>query len=131
MKNFLNAAGAAAGLIAATAIPASAQPVQPSGAQHYVLQTAIANERRAGEIDGVLDITVYPDGIVQGTYRDADQGLAQTVAGGEQGDSIWFDVGPLGRLHAVGTLRDGVLRTVVQSPGPDTVTFNSIGAPKR
>ncbi|SRR5579884_903519 len=126
MRNIASIAAATAGLLAGLAGPAAAMPMQSSAPQHYVWNTAIRNDHRAGEVDGVLNITVSPDGIVQGTYRDADTGRSEIVAGGDENGQIWFDIGAAQRLHVVGTLQNGVLRTVVQAPGPDTITFDSV-----
>ncbi len=129
MTSFKSAA-ATAGLLAALSLPLGAQAMQAGAPQHYAFATAIVDDHHAGEIDGVLDLTISAGGIVQGSYRDADSGRIEPVAGGMQGYDIWFDVGSRGRLHVVGTLRDGVLRTVVQAPGPDTVTLNSLRSAK-
>ncbi|HZO94754.1 MAG TPA: hypothetical protein VFB22_13490 [Candidatus Baltobacteraceae bacterium] len=119
-----NVWGAAAAGLLACALPLSA-PAQTGAPKHYVFQTAMHTENRAGEVDGVLDINVYPDGIVQGTYRGADGGPIRSVAGGDKNGHIWFNVGPNGNLRVTGTLRDGVLRTVVERPGAFITTLDS------
>jgi hypothetical protein len=87
----------------------------------------MVSQYEAGEYDGTLALTVYPNGIVQGNYRPQD-GNIRTVTGGLDGRNIWFDIGPSGRFRIIGTFENGVLKGVVQKPGPDTVTFDGVPA---
>ncbi len=59
---------------------------------------------------GTLQLTMNPDGIIQGYYRSGDNfGALIPVTGGRTGDSVWMDIGTMGRLRVSGTLRDGVI----------------------
>jgi hypothetical protein len=82
------------------------------------------DDHHAGEYDGRLALTIYPNGIVQGNYFPSDGGV-RNVTGGLTGTSIWLDIGWLGQLHLTGTFKNGVLETVAAIPGPDTYTFES------
>lgn len=49
---------------------------------------------------GALDLTVNPDGIVQGYYFPADgSSMYVPVVGGESANRIWFDIGTSGSVH--------------------------------
>jgi hypothetical protein len=127
MTMHLRTAAAAAGLLAMLSAPAAAW-ADASTPQHYQLKTREVIEHQAGEFDGILAMTIYPGGIVQGTYWLADQGSFRTVSGGLSGDRIWLDLGGTSdAMHVSGTFRDGVLDTVVVQPGPDVEHFRSAG----
>ncbi len=131
ITNLRNAA-AAAGLLAALALPLAAQAATTTSAapQHYDLHTRSFDQYHAGEYDGVLALTVYPDGIVQGTYRAEDGGRIQVVTGGlSDGNRIWLDIGSgADPLHLSGTFRNGALEAVASTPGPDRFTLESVPA---
>jgi hypothetical protein len=60
---------------------------------------------RAGEYDGVLDVTFYPSGIIQGNYREIDSFPAPVpITGGFDAKSgtVWLDLRPLGGAHVEG-----------------------------
>ncbi len=128
MRTFIRAAAACAAVLAGAGAPlagfaATASTAQP---QHYAFQTELTDRYHAGAYVGTLALTVYPDGIVNGTYRP-DNGAFHTVTGGVEGTSIWLDVGSLPNLHLTGTLQNGVLRTSAATR--DTVfEFDSIGS---
>jgi hypothetical protein len=126
MTTNIRTAAAAAALLAAFTLPLAAQAASTTSGspQHYALQTRIVDRYHAGEFDGALTMTIYPSGIVQGTYRPADGGF-RTVTGGIEGTAIWLDIGMNHPLHLTGTFKDGVLRAVAQIPGPDVYTFES------
>lgn len=127
MTTHLRTAAATAGLLAMLSVPAAAW-ADASAPQHYQLKTCEVIERQAGEFDGILALTIYPGGIVQGTYSLADQGGFRGVSGGLKGDRIWLDIG--GGMHAMqvsGTFRDGVLDTIVIRPGANLEHFVSAG----
>jgi hypothetical protein len=126
MTNFLKTAVATAGLLSGAMLPLGASAMQSS--QQYTFDTAIRNDQQAGEIDGRLTLRVSPDGIVQGEYRNYDVGGLKPVAGGLNGDRIWFTIGLENQVRVVGTLRDGVLHGIVQKPGIATITFDSVPA---
>jgi hypothetical protein len=47
----------------------------------------------AGSYEGVLRITVAPDGTISGIFRDVDAGGFRDVTGGESGGAVWLDLG--------------------------------------
>jgi hypothetical protein len=126
MTSSLRTAAAAAVLVAALAAPAASLAATTSSTppQHFDLQTRMVDTYRAGEFDGTLALTIYPSGIVQGTYRPTDGGF-RTVTGGLDGRNIWLEIGMNGRVRVIGTFEHGVLHSVVQIPGPNTVTFDA------
>ena len=126
MNKTIRSAAAAAGLLAALALPVASQAATTTSAppQHYDLQTRIIDQHHAGEYDGRLALTIYPNGIVQGTYLPSDGGV-RNVTGGVTGTNIWLDIGSMGQLHVSGTFKNGVLETIAAIPGPDTYTFES------
>lgn len=59
---------------------------------------------------GTLQLTINPDGIIQGYYHPAGDEIAFIpVTGGRSGKSIWLDIGRNGRLHVDGTMKKGVI----------------------
>jgi hypothetical protein len=58
---------------------------------------------------GTLQLTINPDGIINGYYRPADNMEFIPVTGGRHGDDIWLDIGSRGRLHVTGTLQNGTI----------------------
>ena len=132
MMTTIRNAAATASLLAALALPLSAQAATTTAAQpqHYAFQTRTFDQYHAGEYDGSLSLTVYPSGIVQGLYRDADGGGFKQVTGGlSPGNRIWLDIGNgADPLHVTGTFENGRLETVASIPGPDRFTFESIPA---
>lgn len=73
-------------------------------------------------LTGHLDLEVFPDGTLRGYYHTSYYKLYIPVAGGQDGDYMWFDIGPSsvdlglnagpnGKLHFVGTMNsDGTFR---------------------
>jgi hypothetical protein len=73
-------------------------------------------------LTGHLDLEVFPDGTLRGYYHTSYYKLYIPVAGGQDGDYMWFDIGPSsvdlglnagphGKLHFVGTTNsDGTFR---------------------
>ncbi|HTW82517.1 MAG TPA: hypothetical protein VMD91_00460 [Candidatus Sulfotelmatobacter sp.] len=117
----------AAALLASLALPLAVS-AQPGAATHYLLRTRETIENHAGEFDGVLSMTVFPNGIIQGTYRLADEGNIQAVSGSVQGDKLWLDIGGAARTEEItGTFRDGVIKATVLRPGIDITYFTSAG----
>lgn len=132
MTAILRNAAATAGLLAALALPlaSSAATTTSAGPQHYDLHTRYFDQYHAGEYPGILALTIYPDGIVQGTYRAETGGRVQAVTGGlSDGNRIWLDIGSgAGPLHLSGTFRDGALQARANVPGPNRFTLESIPA---
>lgn len=58
---------------------------------------------------GALQLTINPDGIIQGYYRPADNNAFVPVTGGRNGDSVWLDIGTMGHMHVSGTFKDGAI----------------------
>lgn len=105
--------------IAMAALPsgASAQPTD----YHYT--TAITSVYGSQyPLTGRLDIQLFPDGTLRGYYHTSYYKLYIPVAGGRDGNYIWFDIGPStidlglgagpqGKLHVVATMNnDGSFR---------------------
>ncbi len=73
-------------------------------------------------ITGKLDLEIFPDGHLRGYYHTSFYKLFIPVAGGRDGNYIWFDIGPSsvdlglgagpqGKLHVVATMNnDGSFR---------------------
>jgi len=69
----------------------------------------VALDRPAGgAYEGTLNLSISPDGIVYGWFRD-DRSELRTVTGGLDGDQIWLDIGSRNPLHISGTYRDGII----------------------
>jgi hypothetical protein len=122
-----HAIAASAAIIATLALPLPSLATMTTNAlpQRYRLDTRMVSQFEAGEYDGTLTLTVYPNGIVQGTYLPFD-GSYRSVTGGIKGRNIWLDIGENGRLHLTGTFEHGILNSVVQKPGPDVTTFDAV-----
>jgi hypothetical protein len=73
-------------------------------------------------LTGVLDLQIFPNGILRGYYHTSYYKIYIPVTGGRDGDYIWFDIGPSnldlglgagpgGKLHVVATVnKDGSIR---------------------
>jgi hypothetical protein len=73
-------------------------------------------------LTGRLDLEIFPSGTVRGYYHTTYDKLYIQVAGGRDGNYIWFDIGPSsidlglgagpqGKLHVVATMNsDGSFR---------------------
>jgi hypothetical protein len=73
-------------------------------------------------LTGKLDLQLFPDGTLRGYYHTSFYKLYIPVAGGRDGNYIWFDIGPSsidlglgagpeGKLHVVATMNsDGSFR---------------------
>ena len=102
----IRAAAAAAGILGTLTLPlaAPAATTSSAGPQLYSLATQLTDRYHAGAYVGRLALTIYPDGIVQGTYRP-DEGGFSTVTGGVNGNEI------LARhRHDPAAPRDGYVR---------------------
>jgi hypothetical protein len=75
--------------------PASAVTAPgPASTQSVTFDTALAPQYfGAGEYDGVLQLSISPDGSVNGWYRPVDAGMLRTVIGGLDGDRLWLSLG--------------------------------------
>lgn len=127
MTNSIRTTAAIAGLLATLAAPAASQAASVSTVQpqRYTLRTELTDRYHAGAYEATLALTVYPSGIVQGTYRPSDGGI-RTVTGGVDGKQIWLDIGSFHGFHVNGTFENGVLKTVAALPGRDVYELNSV-----
>lgn len=126
MMNTLWRTTAGAALTLALLGPVAAQAATSTSRPpvNYVMQTRLFDRYSVGEYDGQLSITVYPDGIIQGTYHD-DNGALRPVTGGVNGKDVWLDIGWRRPLHLTGTLQNGVLRAIAALPGPELYELDS------
>lgn len=108
---------ALASIAIATPFSASAQPTD----YHYTTSiTQVYGSQYP--ITGRLDLQIFPDGTLRGYYHTTFYRLYIPVAGGRDGDYIWFDIGPStidlglgagpeGKLHVIATMNgDGSFR---------------------
>jgi hypothetical protein len=61
--------------------------------QHLIFNTSDVNPLQGGDIEGKLDITVAPDGTIQGTFRPSESADRIDVDGSLQGDKITLRIG--------------------------------------
>jgi len=128
MTSKIRAAVAAAGMLAALAVPVSALAVTNGTAQtqQYTIPTKLTDRYHAGEYDGLLRLSISPGGIVQGTYQPSDGGIVSVTGGLDGKQQIWLDIGNgIRALHVTGTFDRGILRTTASIPGPDLYEFDS------
>lgn len=122
MTKILRGAAAAGAFLAALTLPLASSAAVTSSPQSYVFQTRLIESFHPGEYDGTMRVTVYPDGIVSGTFQDSDGGV-RNVTGGLNGTSIWLDIGANHSLHLYGTFKNGTISATANLPGPDSYTF--------
>ncbi len=106
--------------VAAVPASASAQTSQTNGTHFSTAITQVYGSQYP--LTGRLDIQILPDGTVRGYYHTTYDKLYIQVAGGRDGNYIWFDIGPSsidlglgagpqGKLHVVATMNsDGSFR---------------------
>ncbi len=58
---------------------------------------------------GALQLTINPDGVIQGYYRPADDDSFVPVTGGRNGNDVWLDIGMAGRLHVTGVMHGNAI----------------------
>jgi len=109
---FASGAALVCAAVAAVGAPASAQPTYT----HY--ETSITQVYGSQyPITGRLDLELFPDGTLRGYYHTTYYKLYIPVAGGRDGNYIWFDIGPSsidlglgagpqGKLHVVATMNN-------------------------
>ncbi len=132
MTTILRNAAATGALLAALALPVGSQAATTSTStpQSYVFQTRLTESLHPGEYDGTMRVTLYPSGIVSGTFQDSE-GHVRNVAGGFDGTAIWLDIGGTAHtVHLDGTFKNGVISATANIPGPDTYTFVATVHPK-
>jgi hypothetical protein len=99
--------------VGAMALPSPA----PAQSTMSYFNTAITEVYGASTypITGKLDLEIFPDGHLRGYYHTSFYKLFIPVAGGRDGNYIWFDIGPSsvdlgigagpeGKLHVVATM---------------------------
>lgn len=110
--------------IALVSIPIAVMPSavsgQPTDSQFTTAITEVYGSPYP--LTGRLDIELFSDGTLRGYYHTAYYKLFIPVAGGRDGNYIWFDIGPStidlglgagpeGKLHVVATMNnDGSFR---------------------
>jgi hypothetical protein len=117
IKRFISCVALVSMGVAAVASSAGAQ----TNDSHY--STAITQVYGSQyPLTGRLDLQILPDGTVRGYYHTTYNKLYIQVAGGRDGNYIWFDIGPSsidlglgagpqGKLHVVATMNsDGSFR---------------------
>lgn len=97
---------------------AAAPSQQNAGERHLTFTTKLtpATGLGTGHLDGSLTLTIGADGIVNGTYRDWDEGIPRTIKGGSHDQEIWFDIAGLQRRGLVGRVN-----SMQASTGPRTI----------
>jgi hypothetical protein len=78
----------------------------------------------AGEYDGVMHLTISPDGTVSGWYRSVDVGTIRTVVGGLDGTKLWLDLGGRSLFDIQGTYENGKIVASTFS-GDELYTFTA------
>jgi hypothetical protein len=113
MKKSIAVAAAALGLLVGSLGIARAENGQgvaaPVENQKFNTTMAASDRVSAGAYEGTLYLNISKDGIVQGTYREADASGLRDVTGGLDGDKIWLQIGNRGGMHITGTYIDGVI----------------------
>ena len=114
-------------LTAAPAISRAATAYDVNQAVHVNYNTSIAPFFGFGyPWSGRLQLTMTPDGIINGFYRpDGDQSFIP-VTGGRNGENVWLDIGQTGRLHVTGTLQRGqIVGTAFDERTDDQYKFSA------
>jgi hypothetical protein len=105
--------------IAVAAFP-SVAVAQPTFSHYETAITEVYGSQYP--ITGKLDLEIFSDGTLRGYYHTSYYKLYIPVAGGRDGNYIWFDIGPSsvdlglgtgpqGKLHVVATMNsDGSFR---------------------
>jgi hypothetical protein len=79
---------------------------------------------------GTLKLTVSESGIVRGYYFSSDgTAMFVPVTGGENGNSIWFDIGDGRMYHIDGRVHGGTIVGTAFSSGNEQYTF--VARPQR
>ncbi len=92
--------------------PAAAQQ-QPTDLHYRTAITQVYGSTYP--LTGDLDLQIFPDGTLRGYYHTSFYKLFIPVAGGRDGNYIWFDIGPSsvdlglgagpgGKLHIIATM---------------------------
>ncbi len=126
VNKYLLALVACAALAGWSGSPALAVSITQGQTYHY--DTAITTLSGGAPWTGTLELRVDPNGVVNGYYRaDAGLGSLQMVTGGVDGNSIWFDIGMLGRMHVTATMADNVISgQAFNERGREPLVFKAI-----
>ncbi len=118
---------AALALMGAPAISqaATTQPVTPVQTTYQTSLEPIGG--LGAPWTGNLQITIHPDGIIQGYYHPAGDSIAFIpVTGGRTGDHVWLDIGRMGRLHVQGILKnDAITGTAIDESSNEGYDFTA------
>ncbi|MGA8097320.1 MAG: hypothetical protein WB810_01540 [Candidatus Cybelea sp.] len=106
------ASGVALVSMSLAALPSTAS-AQATGQQFKTAITEVYGSTYP--LTGRLDLELFPSGTLRGFYHTTFDKLFIPVAGGRDGDYIWFDIGPSsvdlglgagpqGKLHVVATM---------------------------
>jgi uncharacterized protein involved in outer membrane biogenesis len=79
---------------------------------HLIFNTSDVNVLQAGAIEGKLNITVAPDGTIQGTFRPSESADRIDVDGSLQGNKITLHIGWDG-APIIGTYENGKIDAYV------------------
>lgn len=106
-RKFFGAAALLYGLAAAS-VPAARADASVTAAQPTRVAYATSLTEQFGSPipwTGTLQLTVSPDGIINGYYRPSGDANLIEVTGGRTGANLWLDIGTSGDLHVTATMR--------------------------
>lgn len=109
MKNQTVTLVAALTLLIVAAVPGGASAEQAASAAHYYTSmTELYGS--TSPYSGALDLSVSPNGIVNGYYFPADySSMYVPVVGGKSGNTIWLDIGSSQITHIEGRVENGAI----------------------
>ena len=84
----------------------------------------------AGEYLGTMTLHFYPDGRVNGTYREEYAGPSMSVAGGMRGSTLWLSFAPGGARQLNATIDDGGVITGSLRNWHDQRVYKFVGVPE-
>ncbi len=80
--------------------------------RHLIFNTSDVNPLQAGVVEGKLEITVAPDGTIQGSFRQSESADRIDVDGSLEGDKITLRIGWDG-TPIIGTYTNGKIDAYV------------------
>ncbi len=126
MKISSHAAALVALLAGSAAMPAPAlAAVHGAGTFTFATTLTDVRDNLPGAYEGILNLRISPDGIVQGRYRALDDAREQTVTGGLKGTQLWLEIGDAGGFHIDGTFTGGKIDGYTQLPGIRAYEFKA------
>jgi hypothetical protein len=115
----------------ATALPAGAA-VKHAGIYTFATTLTDVRDNVPGAYEGILNLHVSKDGIIQGTYRSVDQGAEQIVIGGLTGNQLWLEIGGAESSFRIdGTFAGGKITGYTQLPGLRQLEFDAAPVPEQ